>query len=556
MNNNSFLLTKLDKLNQKFLTFSHKFDSYTISSKSSIFKHSHKLFSDYGVLFTYLVFMSIISFFHEPWGDEAQSWAIAKYASYNDMLFTIGHGEGHPALWWVYLSIFAKSGFPFEFGLKVASIILNAIFCWLLIFKVKIPRLMRYSIPFTYFFFYQYGVISRCYSILIVAMLILSIYWNHRYIKPYRTVCALILLCLSSAYGIAISFVLASIWLVEIVYCIIRYKNNLNIKNQVIALFILLICASIIVLLIIPTKNAYALNIEEKNTFLFRIFYMLIIEPIDSLFFMAVYIDTELFKFSPDLFTLIIGSFISILFHTIIFLWPKAKGMRRFLILPHILISFIASYSFYYSHHFGITTSLYLFWYIICYTNENPLQDNTLTKSILSSKINILKSSFWIIPSLIIVVSLKWTIESSILEIKYNYSAYRSIYNKLSDLGFQDYKILANNVPMATSYFGNNENIYQLKINNQLVSYTINNLTNAQIDEYVNYWSKIGWPDIYFGDSSTVFGKLSQCNPSLKALPHYSILLNVKQGMIFKGEYDGIDGWTDLTVYIRDDLKP
>ena len=38
--------------------------------------------------FLFIVLFFIVSFFHEPWGDEAQAWLIARDASYYCLLYT------------------------------------------------------------------------------------------------------------------------------------------------------------------------------------------------------------------------------------------------------------------------------------------------------------------------------------------------------------------------------------------------------------------------------------------------------------------------------------
>ncbi len=569
------IINKFSSFNKKIINLSSQFDNYGKANNQNS-KSIKRSYIDYSILGLYLISICIVTLFHEPWGDEAQSWAIAKYSSYKDMIFSLGHGEGHPALWWIYLSIFAKTGFPFEFGLKIASVLLNLIFTWILIFKVKIPRIMRYTIPFTYFFFYQYGVISRCYSILIIAIILLAVIWNDRAIKPQKTVFSLILLCLSSAYGIALSFSLAAIWTFEL-FTPIFFSKHLQKKypddthsfiNQLLSLLVLLVSAIIIVILIYPTNDPYALRSEKYNSYFFRFFYMIILEPIDSLFFMAEYTDTELYKFIPDLYSTIIGCIIAFIFYIIIFIWPKARGMRRYLVIPHIIFSAIASLSFFWSHHMGITTALFLFWFIICYTHNqnNKTNCSTIKHFTFSIKLRtwmdsdeakILRDMYYIIPALIIIVSIKWSIESSILDYKYNYSAERYIYKEIVNANLADAKILPDDLALCTSYLDNNDNIYKIHINGQDYPYAINNLTDIETDSYFRYWAfEVGWPDIYIGTvNSRVFNKLQEINPYLNDPPEYVPLCTTEAGSIFKGEYSGVTGWTDVTAYIRKDFK-
>lgn len=72
------------------------------------------------VFAAYIAVVACVMAFHEPWFDEAQSWLIARDASFRDMLLVRPHYEGHPPLWWLMLSVPAKLGVPYEIGLKRA----------------------------------------------------------------------------------------------------------------------------------------------------------------------------------------------------------------------------------------------------------------------------------------------------------------------------------------------------------------------------------------------------------------------------------------------------
>ncbi len=71
------------------------------------------------------VLLIIVISFHEPWFDEAQSWLIARDASFHDMLLVIPHYEGHPPLWWFILSIPSKLGLPYEISLKTINVLFS-----------------------------------------------------------------------------------------------------------------------------------------------------------------------------------------------------------------------------------------------------------------------------------------------------------------------------------------------------------------------------------------------------------------------------------------------
>jgi hypothetical protein len=161
------------------------------------------------VLIIYFIGRIVVGFFHEPWYDEAVAWQIAKSASLYDIIFEIPHYEGHPPLWHLILLPFAKLGVPYEFSLKFVSLVFSGSAVILLVFKSPFPRIIRLLLPFTYFLFYQYGVISRPYSVMILLFFVMALVYKERNNKPWKYTIVLALLCFISAYGILISAGLA-----------------------------------------------------------------------------------------------------------------------------------------------------------------------------------------------------------------------------------------------------------------------------------------------------------------------------------------------------------
>lgn len=79
-----------------------------------------------------------------------------------------------------------------------------------------LSQAVRLLLPFTYFFFYQYGVISRVYCVMTLAFVLLAIAYRRRNERPGRYVAVLILLCVTMAYGLIMAGGLAIVWLWEI----------------------------------------------------------------------------------------------------------------------------------------------------------------------------------------------------------------------------------------------------------------------------------------------------------------------------------------------------
>ena len=64
------------------------------------------------IIYFFFIFLSIfLSFYHEPWLDEAQAWLISKDNNIWGMIKTMSY-EGSPALWHFLIFPFTKL-FPF-----------------------------------------------------------------------------------------------------------------------------------------------------------------------------------------------------------------------------------------------------------------------------------------------------------------------------------------------------------------------------------------------------------------------------------------------------------
>lgn len=174
-------------------------------------------------LIIYLLGVCTVSFFHEPWFDEAQAWAIARSGSLKEILFEIPHYEGHPPLWDLILLPFAKLGAPYELSLAIVNIFFMTLAVAVLLFKSPFPKLIRCLLPFNFFLFYQYGVISRPYCILVLAIFLAAVCYKNRNEHPVKYLLCLALMCAVHSYGIMIAGGLCIVWLIEI---FIEYKKS------------------------------------------------------------------------------------------------------------------------------------------------------------------------------------------------------------------------------------------------------------------------------------------------------------------------------------------
>ena len=210
-----------------------------------------------GVLTAYTAVVITVMCFHEPWFDEAQAWLIARDCSWHDLLLVRPHYEGHPPFWWLLLAIPARLGVPYEWGLKGVQLITAVFLVWLLVFRSGLPEVLRIILPFTYFVCYQDGVTSRPYALMMAAMVLTGMSWRNRDDHPWRLIGSLILLCLCSAYGVALAGGVALAWLWRVLRSRGVRDGVLGQKPRLAGWLVLLAVGLGIVALIWPKPNTY-----------------------------------------------------------------------------------------------------------------------------------------------------------------------------------------------------------------------------------------------------------------------------------------------------------
>jgi hypothetical protein len=499
-------------------------------------------------LLLYASALIVIMYYHEPWFDEAQAWLIARDATIKELFSSITHYEGHPPFWFLILMPFAKLGVPFEIGIKSVNFIIVTLAMGIFIFKAPFNRFIRCTIPFTYFFFYQYGIISRPYSLMMLGFVLSALTFKERNEKPFRFVAALSLICAASAYGMIIAAGISLVWLWEMVgksFSCNKMKLFFKSKNFY-ALSLFFIFNILLLFCIYPYPDTYAINVVKEPK-LEMLFYMFFIAPADA---------TCSFGYGGSEFQFLFCIIISII---IVAAMLEVTGMaqkRALFIIPYVLFASFGGMVYFWYHHVGIITMFYMFLFWCCF-DEIP-------KAIETQKITPPKHLYYIgylLVYIMIGISIYWSISASINEISLNYGtgretaefivdnkldqknilvAWREIENQDTGDNDQDYNSLLG-IP-ALAYF--DKNIFY-NFNNKLdnkcyISHEID--TNGY---YTKELIRNYYPDILLGtdDSAYTFG--SEVN-----MDDFSLVKSVNGNTIWKSttaEYRQF-------IYIRKDL--
>ena len=166
------------------------------------------------IILLFLIFSLLVGSKHEPWFDEAQSWMIARDASYFDIIWTLSRYEGTMPLWQFTLKFFISMGITYEYFF-IVPIVVSLIGLVVFLKKVETPVYVKILLPFTYYIFYQYTIVARSYCYLLLGFSLVLITYKNRFKEPLKYILALAFLSLISMHGTIIFVCLGILFFIE-----------------------------------------------------------------------------------------------------------------------------------------------------------------------------------------------------------------------------------------------------------------------------------------------------------------------------------------------------
>ena len=165
------------------------------------------------VLAAYALLSAVLTWKHEPWADEAQSWLIARDSSLPDLFLKRLHYEGTPGLWHLLLWILSRLHVSFA-GMHWFTAALGLAAVYLLLRYSPFPKLVRAIIPFGFALVFQTAIIARSYSLLPLLVFALCIIITGRRDRPIAVAVLAGLLANVSAHAVflAAALVLVYLW--------------------------------------------------------------------------------------------------------------------------------------------------------------------------------------------------------------------------------------------------------------------------------------------------------------------------------------------------------
>ncbi len=329
----------------------------------------------------FVIIYIISAIMHEPMYDEAQAWMIARDASWSEILMQIPHYEGHPPLWHLILAVFAKTGIPFEVGLRIPGAFFSITAVWCILFKSPFPKPVKCLLPFTYYILFRYSIVVRPYCIMLLAFCLVAMLYKKRAEKPFLFGSSLLLLCMGSAYGMAFAAGICIVWLWDLFT-----KIKVNYAKQLISMGILLVCNIGLLVLMMPKEDTNAVAVYSISTILYGLVYMFIIGPADCMLIDSG-MDARLQNYGQTVVSGSLSSYVNLLIGaiTVLVLVYFARKYRKLmlLIVPYSLFALFSAAVYFWYHHIGLI-HLFLIFVFWCALEEKDIRQEDKWKRFLS----------------------------------------------------------------------------------------------------------------------------------------------------------------------------
>jgi hypothetical protein len=163
----------------------------------------------------YLAFLVWMHVHHEMWRDEIHAWTLARLArGFSDLVTGDRVYEGHPPLWFWYLHVwtwFVQAAW----GVQVATIAAATGAAVLFARFAPFPRYLKVLLLFSYYFGYEYTVLSRNYVLGWLLLCLFCALYHPIRVRTIAVALVLVLLSLTSFYGLAMAMFLLAYFVLD-----------------------------------------------------------------------------------------------------------------------------------------------------------------------------------------------------------------------------------------------------------------------------------------------------------------------------------------------------
>ena len=186
--------------------------------------------------------------------------------------------EGHFLLWYIIILPFAKLGFPY-FSMNIVSWIITCISVWLILDKAPFKFYKKALLIFTLPLLYLYPVVSRCYCLIPLAIVLMCMFYKDRKEKPFRYLISVVILANTHVIMLGMVGVVLLEFLFEL-YKDSKNENRIEIKKRIKSFIITVV---LLILSMLPLLSCLTTNSEigEDGNLAIKVFNTFIYYPLE-----------------------------------------------------------------------------------------------------------------------------------------------------------------------------------------------------------------------------------------------------------------------------------
>ncbi len=350
------------------------------------------------IIVLFAVLATIVSLKHEYWLDEANAWLIARDSSIIELFTKYLHTDGHPALFHLIIKTFQLFGLNF-LNFRFIAILFSTLGVAVFVFKSKFKWYLKALLPFTYFIFYQYTVITRGYCLILLLLSLIAIVWDKRHEYCFLYTLLLILLLSLESYTFLIAGSLFLLWIIDYIK---DYKKNKKHNPKLLICFAILFLSFLLTTIYMFPRVTDTYKANRITMF-----------SLDRAFFSSLTFNYHI----GDIITVLILLFI-------IFIYSKEKSWQKTIEFLIITLPVIGFMTIFYCSPWQIGIAFLLALFIIWIHKLNT------------------KTNINIFLLLVCIIQIPWSIKSSIYDYKETYSPSKDVAEFLRPYVEKNYRIM------------------------------------------------------------------------------------------------------------------
>ncbi|MCA1636951.1 MAG: hypothetical protein LC768_01215, partial [Acidobacteria bacterium] len=326
--------------------------------------------------------------------DEAQAWLLAKDSSVIDLFVKYLRYEGSPGLWHLILMLPAKLGLSY-FTINIFSAVFSALGVWLFLRYSPFPPVIKILFPFSYFVFFQYGVVARSYCLIPPLLFLIAIKYKTKIKHPYQYILLLCLLANVSTHTFLIAAAILFVHLLDVG----KMWNQLDKQskiNQALAVSIFGLMAGLLVLVLLPPSDHFVVGHTNWNLGNFI--------EIGKVMISGALVSDE----SSKVFWL--QKVMSLAIFGVSLLWLRQKKLTFLYLLPLFLILCLFAVKYWNFWHQGI---LFFLWVFVLWVSFDKDRNKELSK---------MGKTLLLLVSIVLAVQVYWSTYTVRFDFYNNYS--------------------------------------------------------------------------------------------------------------------------------------